>query len=378
MVRGRTITQYIHSRKNRGRFTASAGIAAIRDTESIDAATTLAPCITYECTADLVTTVMSPNVLDLIDIDPRNLVGTRLLWEERVESEGRNLLLSKLDQKCGVASAVHKIVNDNGQGVWVAHSVRRRKIGRKSIMLGSMIPLENAFNGAALDASTITQFVHKMGNHFQLINLVVGSLRRTGAGIDEVDALQQTVDRAVEFIRSFSNYAHAPAFAIGVDLPEVLRSAIATLAPLCAEKKLAVQEVFQESFSDTQIVGDPYLLELAFGAILLNAIEATTSGSQILITAKCEMNAASRPATVRISIADTGTGMEPDMLAKAADPFVTNNRDRDGLGLSTALRVIENHGGRLTLSSMRGQGTQVEIVVPISKDRGVTQCQTRS
>ncbi len=342
-------------------------IPEIRDAEAIDSR--LSPCITYQCTSDLVITVISPNTLDLIDIDPQNLVGTRLLWEERIEFEYRNLLLAKLDQMCGweIASAVHKIVNDNGLSVWVAHGVRRKKFGSKSIILGSMIPLGSAFNTTTLDASIITQFVHKIGNHFQLINLVIGSLRRTGVSIDEIDALQQTVDRAVEFIRSFSHYSHAPSFAVGVDLPDILRSAIATLEPVCTEKNVVVQQLYQESFADTQIVGDPFLLELAFCAVLLNAIEATTIGSQIFLTAKYEVNGTNRQATVRISVADTGTGMEPEMLVKAADPFVTNNRDRDGLGLSTALRVIENHGGKLTLSSMRGQGTQVEIVVPISQ-----------
>jgi signal transduction histidine kinase len=311
-------------------------------------------------------TSISPNAFELVGIRPERLVGSRTLWEERIFFEDRSRLRAQLDQLgFEMASALHRIADDRGSPVWVAHSFRKVKTGCDSVVLGCMFPLGSAFYAAALDSSVISQFVHKIGNHFQLVNLLIGSLKRTGTNIEELEALQQTIDRAVEFTRSFSTYSQPPACAMAVDLTEVLHSVIALMTPSCGEKNVDFQHDIQESLNDTRILGDPFLLELAFVSVLQNALEATRPGGQICMTGGTVRETIA--AIARISVVDTGVGIDPDMLAKAAEPFVTSKRDRDGLGLSTALRVIEIHGGTLKISSAPNQGTQVEIVLPIAR-----------
>jgi signal transduction histidine kinase len=58
--------------------------------------------------------------------------------------------------------------------------------------------------------------------------------------------------------------------------------------------------------------------------------------------------------------------MDDKVLTQAADPFFTSYRGRDGLGLSLAVRIIEQHGGRVQLSSTEGRGTQVDVLLPAS------------
>ena len=262
-----------------------------------------------------------------------------------------------------MGSDVHKISNDQGLPVWVIHHFRKLKINCETKIVGCLSPLESDFWAQTIDPRTVAQFVHKIGNHFQLMNLLVGSLKRASSNIDEIEALQQTIDRAVEFTRSFSQFCAPPTGASAVDLADLLRTVIAT-AGACFEEKVTIQNLIQKSLNGACVIGDAFLLELAFGAILKNAIEATKSGDQICVTAMIS-NAPATQSIARITIVDTGCGIEIDALPTATAPFVSSKRDRDGLGLSTAVRVIEMHGGNLKISSAPGKGTQIFIALPI-------------
>lgn len=324
------------------------------------------PYIVYECSLDLIITAMSPNTFKVIGVRPENIVGKRTFWEERLLAEDRGRILARLNRlACGeVASEAHKITDDRGLPVWVTHSFQKMKGNQGARIHGCIVPLPDDFR-ATLDHSIVSQFVHKIGNHFQLINLLIGSLKRTGTNLDEIEALQQTIDKAVEFTRSFSHFSQSLASPTVVDLGEILHSAVRSMVPAFFEKNIAVKDIVEQSLDGATISGDAFLLEFAFGALFHNALEATSSGDQILIHGRSEGASVDGVAIAHIVVADTGCGIERDALAKAAEPFFTSKRDRDGLGLSSAIRIFEMHGGAVNLSSTLGQGTEVQVLLPI-------------
>jgi two-component system sporulation sensor kinase B len=278
-------------------------------------------------------------------------------------------LRDQLDQlkSPDTVSAVHSIVDDQGLPVWVAHSLRKVRTDCDLTVVGCMTPIASEFITTKLNASIISQFVHKIGNHFQLINLLMGSLKRVGTNVEEVEALQQTIDRAVEFTRSFSQFSQPPVCVMAVDLGDILNSATRLAASACFEKNVGFQNVGDsQTLNGVLVRGDAFLLDLAFGAVFQNALEATNIGDQISVDAKSERERTAGRGIARIVVADTGAGIDRDMVAKVAEPFVTSKRDRDGLGLSTAVRIIEMHGGTLKITSTPGQETRVEIVLPIA------------
>jgi histidine kinase/DNA gyrase B/HSP90-like ATPase len=341
------------------------GSAPIFDNSPIDPAGWL-PCVIYRCAPDLLLISISPNAFERIGIRPENVIDNRSFWEERLIPEDRTRLLSKLNRLnlTEIDSEIHRILDDQGLPVWVVHHFRKIQRRGDTAIVGYLSPLANDFLDKIFEPSTISQFVHKIGNHFQLLNLLVGSLRRTASRMDEIEALQQTIDRAVEFTRSFSHYCQPPACASAVDLAEMLRSIIAAAAE-GADQEVSIQNLVEESFAGARINGDAFLLELAFSAILKNAVEATRCGGEVRVTATVTDSLAAR-SIARIAIADTGCGIEGSALGHAADPFVSSKRDRDGLGLSMAVRVIEMHGGTLKISSTLGQGTQILIALPVN------------
>jgi two-component sensor histidine kinase len=326
-----------------------------------------APAILYECTADLTVTTVSANSAELIGVRSEKLIGNRTLWDERLAVEDRQGLLARIDRlnPGEVLSETHRLIDERGLPVWVSHSLCKIRTNTDTVIRGCMIPLPTDFSSKGLDSGVISQFVHKIGNHFQLINLLIGSFKRGVKSINEIETLQETVDRAVEFTRAFLHYSQAPTGPSEVDLGEVLRAVIHSNAALFVEKKVMLKDLVEESLNGALVTGDPILLEIAFRSILQNALDATSSGDRVLISGKYHATCLAGQSIARISIADTGHGIETEFLEKAATPFFTSKPERDGLGLSMAVRIVESHGGRLNISSNKSHGTEVEILLPL-------------
>ena len=66
----------------------------------------------------------------------------------------------------------------------------------------------------------------------------------------------------------------------------------------------------------------------------------------------------------RVHVIDTGPGIEPARLEEIFHPYVSHQTGGTGLGLPTARRIIEEHGGRLTAHSEPGQGSDFVIHLP--------------
>ena len=69
---------------------------------------------------------------------------------------------------------------------------------------------------------------------------------------------------------------------------------------------------------------------------------------------------------VWLEVADEGQGIQPDDLPHVTDPFYTTKRacGGTGLGLSISSRIMQEHGGELTIHSRRGEGTSVTLTFP--------------
>lgn len=111
--------------------------------------------------------------------------------------------------------------------------------------------------------------------------------------------------------------------------------------------------------------------------ILVNAWQAMPDGGDLYIqTANVSLKAAFvkphdiRPGQyVKVSIADTGIGMDQKTLSRVFDPFfTTKEKERGtGLGLASAYGIVQNHGGIITVESERGQGATFAFYLPATE-----------
>ncbi|MGE0725659.1 MAG: ATP-binding protein, partial [Alphaproteobacteria bacterium] len=123
---------------------------------------------------------------------------------------------------------------------------------------------------------------------------------------------------------------------------------------------------------------DANQLELALLNLAVNARDAMPDGGTITISAR-EADVGASDSTglpagryVCLSVADTGEGMDEAVLARAMEPFFTTKGvgRGTGLGLPMVSNVVEQFGGRVVLSSRKGQGTTAELWLPVAEEGG--------
>ncbi|MCC7013548.1 MAG: two-component sensor histidine kinase [Planctomycetes bacterium] len=93
--------------------------------------------------------------------------------------------------------------------------------------------------------------------------------------------------------------------------------------------------------------------------LLKNAREAMPSGGELLVRTRREGNWA------ELSVTDTGVGMSPDALTHCFDEYWSDKRGGTGLGLPTARRIVEEHGGTIHVVSEKERGTSFTIYLPL-------------
>ena len=121
-------------------------------------------------------------------------------------------------------------------------------------------------------------------------------------------------------------------------------------------------EILREYDNNTPVIlSDPAQIEQTFINIIDNAIDALGEGGSITISTACQPNG------VKISIADTGPGIPPDILEHIFDPFFTTKKvgKGTGLGLAICYSLIEKLGGKLDVNSVVGKGTVFDIYLPL-------------
>jgi len=115
-----------------------------------------------------------------------------------------------------------------------------------------------------------------------------------------------------------------------------------------------------------QLFMDEKFLEEAFLNFILNALEAMPKGGRLAITAYYER----KTEEIAISFVDSGRGISEEDLSRIFDPFFTTKKDGTGLGLSSALQIIELHKGKINIKSEPNYGTEVTVRLPVYKKEG--------
>ncbi len=222
---------------------------------------------------------------------------------------------------------------------------------------------------------------HDLNNLFCIIQsaATVLELQRglpTSAG-PHLKLIHETTGRATELVR------HLVAVARGQRLePEVC-----SLVQLCENAELSLRETLGpgqrlrfELDPDVPLVKvDRVQLERVVINLVANARDAMPDGGLVVVatttrtvdeaTARLHRSVAAGPFAV-LSVADTGEGIEPDVLQRMFEPFFTTKRERGGtgLGLATAWGIVNQSGGFIEVDSVVGQGTTFSIHLPETSD----------
>ena len=120
--------------------------------------------------------------------------------------------------------------------------------------------------------------------------------------------------------------------------------------------------------TEVAVLGDELRLEQVLLNLVSNAVKFTPSGGRVSVAASLALSG-----EAVIAVVDTGIGMAPEDIPRALQPFaqVDNSLARPhggtGLGLPLAQRLVELHGGTMTIDSQLGKGTTVTVVLPAAR-----------
>jgi signal transduction histidine kinase len=96
--------------------------------------------------------------------------------------------------------------------------------------------------------------------------------------------------------------------------------------------------------------------------LILNPIEAMPEGGTLSINSKWTAE------TLQLEITDTGKGIAEDQIKKIFEPFYTTKEQGLGLGMAYAKKILEEHGGSISLDSKSGEGTTIHITLPAGSE----------
>ena len=116
--------------------------------------------------------------------------------------------------------------------------------------------------------------------------------------------------------------------------------------------------------------GDSTLLQRLLSNLVFNAIDASPTGSSIIVRATQLPKVSGRSPWMRLQVIDQGAGISPENLKRVFAPYFTTKDLGDqtrgfGLGLTICQKIVHLHRGTIALHSIEGQGTTVQIDLPI-------------
>lgn len=113
--------------------------------------------------------------------------------------------------------------------------------------------------------------------------------------------------------------------------------------------------------SEVSLKCDPVQVQQALVNLCMNAIQAMGNSNR---PRRLQVQVAHEEQAVAITVADTGPGIEKDLLQAIFEPFYSTKSDGMGMGLAISRSCVERHGGWIEVKSELNQGTQFKLVLP--------------
>jgi two-component system, LuxR family, sensor kinase FixL len=189
------------------------------------------------------------------------------------------------------------------------------------------------------------------------IQVIGGRLPKDSADAGVIKEIVSRIDALNELMQDLLLFARPPQpHPAPVDLAALIRGTADLLSRDPALKAIAIR-IEGEAGPATADAG---LLKIVFQNLLMNGAQAMQGQGMIQVTIQ------PTGSVCRVMFRDNGPGISPDVFAQIFKPFFTTKARGTGLGLPTAKRIVEAHGGTISIDSPPGGGTTVTVQLPAS------------
>jgi signal transduction histidine kinase len=177
-----------------------------------------------------------------------------------------------------------------------------------------------------------------------LLELLQADAPPTAPQQEYFDRIMRGLHRLDRLADSLLSLAHAtPRAQKAVHLPHLLDNVL-SLMQATTPQSIHINTDYAPALP--LVSGDPYLLSEAFTNLMQNALEATPPDGEVTIQAQLVASQ-----SVQVRMQNSGSGIPEELRERIFEPFFSSKREGTGLGLTIARRLIESHGGRLSVES---------------------------
>ncbi len=158
-----------------------------------------------------------------------------------------------------------------------------------------------------------------------------------------------------------------------VDLDELLNTSLDLVSEKISEKHTSVEKNYSKK--SLRARWDVDQLRQVFVNLFANAIDASPPYESIIIsteyTESLELSMRHEDGgravkVAKITVADSGSGMNEATRTRIFEPFFTTKKRGTGLGLAIVKKIVEQHGGTITVESAPGEGTSFHVELPLN------------
>ena len=307
---------------------------------------------------------------------------------QRIHPEDRALVKSTVD-----------LASKEGKDIDLEHRLLMPDGSIKNVHVLAHVALDEAgqleFNGAVMDitaAKRAEEELHKARTelaHVARVTTLVeltasiahevnqplsGIMTRASAALRWLSGESPNVEKARETLRQIVEATHRASDVVGsvramfnkdtldksaVDINKLINSVLGLVYFDLRQNSIESQIHLGEAVPS--VIGSEVQLQQVILNLIMNAIESMSAVEPRVLTIKSDSNGDDK---VRISVADTGSGIDPTHLHRIFDPLFTTKARGMGMGLSICRSIIESHQGRIWVAGDTSRGSIFQIELP--------------
>ncbi len=297
--------------------------------------------------------------------------------------------LSQIAEKHGLLKSfcqtIAEAFGETSNGEWQRQIERMSRNGNQILLLrGTRLPQggEAGYVVVFDDISHLLQaerqaawgevarrLAHEIKNPLTPIQLSAERLQhKLGSKLEEGDAklLQRATQTIVSqvaamknMVSDFANYARGPALRLShLDMHKLIREVLGLY------EANAIPIALKLEAPHSRVNGDATRLRQVFHNLLQNAQDALQGVVQAQITLSTRM----QDGEIFLRVEDNGAGFPESVLARAFEPYMTTKPKGTGLGLAIVKKIVEEHGGRISIENGINGGALINIGLPLIEE----------
>jgi PAS domain S-box-containing protein len=228
-----------------------------------------------------------------------------------------------------------------------------QELERQLIASGRLVSL------GELTASMAHEFNNPLGIVLGFTQDLLGDMEPSAPNYKFIQIIDEEAKRCQKVVQDLLDFA-SPRSAdfIRTDVNEVMKRTLDMVSSRLSKQK--VEAIMQTAPDLPSVHADPQQLQQLLANLCLNALDAMPDGGKLMIAAEIQA-----PERLKITVSDTGFGMDAGTLDRIFQPFFTAKKRKGlGLGLPVCEQIIKAHGGSIEVQSLPNKGATFRVYLP--------------